>query len=80
MADWIEGGRTRHALLETEGESWVLKAYRRGGAVGALNSARYWGPQRFLRELEVAWAAVEDLPEGEIDISEDGTIQGMAER
>ena len=30
--------------------------------------------------LEVAWAAVEDLPEGEIDIAEDGTIQGMAER
>ena len=54
VADWIDGGRTRHALVETEGESWVLKAYRRGGAVGTLNSARYWGARRFLRELEVA--------------------------
>lgn len=57
VADWIEGGRTRHALIETEGESWVLKAYRRGGAVGTLNSARYWGVRRFLRELEVASTA-----------------------
>ncbi len=57
VADWIDGGRTRHALVETEGESWVLKAYRRGGAVGTLNSARYWGARRFLRELEVASTA-----------------------
>ena len=57
VADWIEGGRTRHALVETEGESWVLKAYRRGGAVGTLNSERYWGARRFVRELEVASTA-----------------------
>jgi len=30
--------------------------------------------------LEVVWSAVEDLPEGEIHIVEDGAIQGMAER
>ncbi len=57
VADWIEGGRTRHALVETEGESWVLKAYRRGGVVGLLNSARYWGARRFIQELEVASTA-----------------------
>ncbi len=30
--------------------------------------------------LEVPWSAVEDLPEGDVDIAEDGTIQGMTER
>ena len=34
FSGWIEGGRTRHALIRVEGESWVLKEYRRGGLVG----------------------------------------------
>ncbi len=30
--------------------------------------------------LQVPWSAVEALPEGRIDIAEDGTIRGMRER
>lgn len=54
VAGWIEGGRTKHALIHAKGEAWVLKAYRRGGALGRWNSERYWGCGRFLDELRVA--------------------------
>ena len=59
VCGWISGGRTRHALIEAEGEQYVLKSYRRGGALGFLNSNRYWNYRRFLQELEVAAAAQE---------------------
>lgn len=54
VAGWLEGGRTRHALLRVRGEAWVLKAYRRGGFMGRWNSERYWGSGRFLAELRIA--------------------------
>ncbi|MBI4601298.1 MAG: hypothetical protein HY721_04975 [Planctomycetes bacterium] len=54
VAGWIEGGRTRHALLRCGDEAWVLKSYRRGGVLGRWNSSRYWGARRFLDELRVA--------------------------
>lgn len=54
VAGWIEGGRTRHALIRTGDEAWMLKAYRRGGWLGRWNSSRYWGRARFLEELRVA--------------------------
>lgn len=54
VAAWIAGGRTKHALIRTKGEAWVLKAYRRGGVLGRWNSERYWGCSRFLDELRVA--------------------------
>lgn len=56
----LPGGRIRHALVEVEGEAWVLKAYRRGGVVGSLNATRYWGAGRFLQELRVASTAHEN--------------------
>jgi 3-deoxy-D-manno-octulosonic acid kinase len=59
VTGWLEGGRTRHALVKFGGESWVLKAYRRGGVVGRWNSSRYWGRGRFLEELRVASSAEE---------------------
>jgi hypothetical protein len=59
FAGWIEGGRTRHALIQFGDESWVLKMYRRGGVFGSWNPTRYWGCRRFLEELEVAAAALE---------------------
>jgi hypothetical protein len=37
-----------------DGESWVLKEYRRGGMVGRWNSSRYWRRGRFFEELRVA--------------------------
>src|SRR2546425_305389 len=54
FSGWIEGGRTRHALIRVEGESWVLKEYRRGGLVGRWNSSRYWRCGRFFEELRVS--------------------------
>ena len=52
---WIDGGRTRHALVRTKsGDAWVVKSYRRGGALRGWNSVRYWGCERFLHELRVA--------------------------
>jgi len=60
VAGWIEGGRTRHALIRTGGEAWMLKAYRRGGVLGRWNSTRYWGRARFLEELRMA-ALAEDF-------------------
>ncbi len=54
VVGWLEGGRTRHALIRSKGEEWVLKAYRRGGFVGRWNSERYWGSGRFLEELRIA--------------------------
>ena len=59
VSGWLEGGRTRHAIIEFEGEAWVLKAYRRGGFFREWNSTRYWGYRRFLHELEVASVAME---------------------
>lgn len=50
----LEGGRTPHCLIEDSGEVWVLKAYRRGGFLARWNRDRYWGRNRFLRELQVA--------------------------
>ncbi len=57
VVGWLSGGRTRHARLSIEGESWVLKAYRRGGAIGVVNPDLYWGNGRFVRELGVAASA-----------------------
>jgi 3-deoxy-D-manno-octulosonic acid kinase len=54
VAGWIEGGRTRHALVRVDGDAWVLKSYRRGGLLGLWNAERYWRPARFLDELRLA--------------------------
>jgi 3-deoxy-D-manno-octulosonic acid kinase len=66
-AGWIEGGRTRHALLKAGGECWVLKAYRRGGLVGRWNACRYWRRGRFFEELRVAaLAGAAGVPTAEV--------------
>ena len=54
VAGRIGGGRVPHVLVRVGTESWVLKAYHRGGMVARWNSSRYWGASRFLRELAVA--------------------------
>ena len=50
----IGGGRTPHALVRGDDGVWVLKAYLRGGLIARWNRDRYWGRERFLRELRVA--------------------------
>jgi 3-deoxy-D-manno-octulosonic acid kinase len=67
VAGWIEGGRTRHALIRTGGESWVLKEYRRGGFAGRWNASRYWRRGRFFEELRVAaLAGAAGVPTAEV--------------
>jgi len=67
VVGWLEGGRARHALIRWQEEEWVLKSYRRGGIVGRWNSQRYWGSERFLKELHVAARAQEaGVPTAEV--------------
>jgi 3-deoxy-D-manno-octulosonic acid kinase len=67
VAGWIEGGRTRHALIRVDGDAWVLKSYRRGGLARLWNSERYWQSGRFLDELRVAaHAASLGVPTAEV--------------
>jgi len=59
VCGWTSGGRVSHPLIRAGGETWVLKAYRRGGLVRFFNACRYWGHARFLRELRLAALAEE---------------------
>jgi 3-deoxy-D-manno-octulosonic acid kinase len=58
VSDWVGGGRVRHPVISVGQDRCVLKAYRRGGLVARWNLDRYWGPGRFLRELETSVRAV----------------------
>jgi 3-deoxy-D-manno-octulosonic acid kinase len=66
LAGWIEGGRTRHALIRSGDDFWVLKEYRRGGLIGRWNVRRYWRCERFFEELRVSvLAAAAGVPTAE---------------